>query len=113
MNYDHKPFLDYLVSDNTKIRVFDSSDTSEYVWHRDREDRIVKILDGVGWMFQFDNDLPFYINKGDEFFIPKMVFHRIIPGTTELKIKIREYHDEIIITRRNEESKNEPLGEDG
>ena len=29
----------------------------ELVWHRDENDRIVKVISGVGWKFQFDNEV--------------------------------------------------------
>lgn len=86
-----KPFIDEKICEGVWIRNFDpKEDKEDYVWHRDREDRCINVLDGNGWMFQFDNELPFFINKGDEFFVPKMVYHRIIPGTCTLRIKIDE-----------------------
>ena len=86
-----KPYNDIAICDGVWIREFSPNEANEdYVWHRDHEDRCVKVLDGCGWRFQFDNELPFFINKDDEFFVPKMVYHRIIPGTTSLRIKIDE-----------------------
>lgn len=91
-----KPYLDTKLSDTTKLRMFDPHITNieDYVWHRDREDRNITVIDGDGWMFQFDNELPFCINKGDEFCISKMVYHRIIPGSTPLRIVIDELVEE-------------------
>ena len=87
-----KPYTDTRLSDTEWIREFNQSvsNSEEYVWHRDRNDRIVEILEGVDWQFQFDNDLPFFINSNDIIKIPKMVYHRIIPGKTKLRIKINE-----------------------
>ena len=86
-----KPYKDTSICDGVWVRKFSPNESSEdYVWHRDCEDRSITVLDGCGWMFQFDNELPFFINKDDEFFVPKMVYHRIIPGTTSLRIKIDE-----------------------
>lgn len=92
---DSTPYSDIVVSDHITIRTFDptSTEVEEYVWHRDHEDREIAILEGEGWKFQFDNELPFNINKGDIFFVPKMVFHRIIPGSCKLKVKINEQID--------------------
>ena len=86
------PFEDTIISKGVKERRFDPEKTSndEYVWHRDTSDRIVTVIDGEGWEFQLDNELPFSINKGDEIYIPRMIFHRIIPGMTQLRIKIDE-----------------------
>lgn len=60
----------------------------ELVWHRDREDRKVTVLEHTDWQFQFDNQLPITLYKGLELFIPKGVYHRVIKGTTSLMIKI-------------------------
>ena len=86
-----RPYNDIVICEGSWIREFYPNESNEdYVWHRDLEDRHIMVLDGCGWMFQFDNELPFFINKDDEFFVPKMVYHRIIPGTTPLRIKIDE-----------------------
>lgn len=87
-----KPYTDTRLSDTEWIREFDSSvsNSEEYVWHRDLNDRTVEVLEGDGWQFQFDNELPFFINSTNIFKVPKMVYHRIIPGNTKLRIKINE-----------------------
>jgi len=87
-----KPYIDEKLSEQSWIRTFDPSVTEneEYVWHRDHNDRVVKVLEGKGWKFQFDNELPFDINSGDSITIPKMVYHRIIPSNSKLRIKINE-----------------------
>jgi hypothetical protein len=64
--------------------------TEELVWHRDKEDRTVTILEGVGWKFQKDNELPIHLNVGDEVAIKAFEYHRIIKGKTDLKIEIKE-----------------------
>ena len=75
--------------DSSNIRVF-SKDVKplELVWHKDDEDRNIEILEGEGWKFQFDNELPLSLVKGDRIFITKHRIHRIHKGTTDLKIKI-------------------------
>jgi quercetin dioxygenase-like cupin family protein len=87
-----KPYTDIRLSKTEWIREFDVSITNseEYIWHRDANDRSVIVLEGDGWKFQFDEELPQIINKGDTLFIPKLVYHRLIPGATNLKIKITE-----------------------
>lgn len=86
-----KPYNDVAFCQGMWIREFDPQESSEdFVWHRDHQDRRIKVINGCGWLFQFDNDLPFFINKDDELFVPKMVYHRIIPGTTPLRIEIDE-----------------------
>ena len=75
--------------DSSNIRVF-SKDVKplELVWHKDDEDRNIEILEGEGWKFQFDNELPLALTKGDRIFITKHRVHRVHKGTTDLKIKI-------------------------
>lgn len=78
-------------TDNGSVRTFRSDiDNSELVWHRDREDRVVEVLEGKGWSFQYDDELPFEIKKGDKFHIRKMGYHRLIKGLTELKLFIEK-----------------------
>jgi len=86
------PYIDDVIDRASKIRTFDPSKSKshEYVWHRDESDREVTVLEGEGWKIQFDNELPQNINMNDTFFIPKMVYHRIIPGKTKLRIRIDE-----------------------
>ena len=75
--------------DSSNIRVF-SKDVKplELVWHKDDEDRNIEILEGEGWKFQFDNELPLALTKGDRIFITKHRVHRVHKGVTDLKIKI-------------------------
>jgi quercetin dioxygenase-like cupin family protein len=47
-----------------------------------------KILEGKGWQFQRDNELPLELKIGDSIFIPRHQVHRVIKGETDLKIKI-------------------------
>lgn len=84
------PYND-LHNNNVWIRTFDKNvSEGELVWHRDREDRIIEVLEGKGWSFQRDNELPFKLNVGDVFEIDQMVYHRLLKGTTSLKIRIIE-----------------------
>ena len=61
----------------------------ELVWHRDQNDREVEILEPTDWMFQFDNQIPQQLK--DRLFIPKDTYHRVIKGTGDLQIRIKEY----------------------
>lgn len=73
------------------IRTFDENvDGHELVWHRDKRDRVVRVLEGSGWWFQLDNSLPLELKVGTELEIPKETYHRVIKGDTPLKIKITE-----------------------
>lgn len=86
-----RPYHDYILSDALKIRTFDPlSGIEKFIWHKDKSDRKVLIIDGNGWKFQFDDELPFCINKNDIITIPKKTYHRLIPGTSTLVIAIEE-----------------------
>lgn len=80
------------ISHNKFKRVFSSDiSESELVWHRDKENRIVEVLEDSEWLFQMDNELPIPLKKGVKLEIPKETFHRVIKGTGDLKILIEEY----------------------
>jgi hypothetical protein len=84
-----KPFKEEKISENTFIREFNKdTDSGEFVWHRDREDRIIESIDKTDWLIQIDNELPKSLNE--EVFIPMGVYHRIIKGTNNLKIKLKK-----------------------
>lgn len=82
------PFKETKLSDNEFIRVFSQdTDSGEYMWHRDREDRIIESIVETDWMIQIDNELPKVIDK---VLIPMGVYHRVIKGTGDLKIKLQK-----------------------
>lgn len=79
------------ISPNKFKRTFRSDvDNSELVWHRDKKNRIVEILNDNDWMVQMENELPRKLKKGDILFIPKESYHRVIKGDTNLEIIIIE-----------------------
>jgi hypothetical protein len=81
------PFIEEKLSDNIFIRVFEqSTDSGEFMWHRDREDRIIESINETDWMIQLDDELPKLIK--DKIFIPMGVYHRLIKGTGNLKIRL-------------------------
>ena len=69
-----------------EVRIF-TQDISEeeLVWHRDREDRIIEPLHDTDWKFQYDNNVPESLKR---LFIRKGVYHRLIKGTGDLKLKV-------------------------
>ena len=69
---------------------FQDTPSFEFVWHRDKEDRIVEALHETDWKFQLDNSLPQGINR---IFIPKETYHRLIKGTDDLVLKIWQEKD--------------------
>ena len=59
-----EPYTQTHIAENIFERVFDLSvDNEELVWHRDRRTRFLKVIEGVGWKFQFDNQLPKEIKR--------------------------------------------------
>ena len=76
--------------DGYVIREFSQDTPSvEFVWHRDKEDRVVQAMHDTDWKFQLDNDIPRILTES-ELFIPKETYHRLIKGTGNLKVKIYE-----------------------
>jgi hypothetical protein len=85
------PYQDTKISEDTKIRIFDENiDPIELMWHRDLKSRKVTILEGKGWFYQQEDQLPQQLNPGDQIFIPALEWHRIIKGNTNLKLQIEE-----------------------
>ena len=84
-----KPYQDLQITEKSKIRVFESDvDSGELHWHRDRENRLIEVLEGNGWMLQLDDELPVEMKIGNQYLIPEGVYHRTIKGNGDLKIKI-------------------------
>jgi hypothetical protein len=81
------PYKETKISENTFIREFyQETESGEFMWHRDREDRIIESLSQTDWMLQMDNELPKIISG--KIFIPKGDYHRVIKGSGDLKIKL-------------------------
>ena len=81
------PFKETHLQDNLYLREFEESvDTDDLEWHKDREDRIVEVIGETDWELQMDNQLPQRMTG--KIFIPKEVWHRVIKGNNELKVKI-------------------------
>ena len=78
--------------DNMITRVFNSDcKDDDLVWHRDKKDRTIKVISGVNWKFQHDNELPFVMKIGDKIKINKETYHRIHKGQGKLIIEIEEH----------------------
>ena len=81
-----KPYKDKL-KEGFIERVFSEDiDEIELMWHRDAEDRLVEVVGDTDWMIQIDDELPKPMNG--KIFIPEGVYHRVIKGSGELKIRI-------------------------
>lgn len=83
------PFKEEIVLDNVFIRVFSQdTESGDFMWHRDFEDRIIESIGETDWQIQLDDELPKVIQG--EVFIPMGVYHRVIKGTGDLKIKLQK-----------------------
>jgi len=83
------PFSQKDLTENVKIRTFNQdTDSGEFTWHRDREDRIVELIEGKNWYTQLDNELPKKLTKENKVYIPKGIYHRVIKGDGDLVVKI-------------------------
>ena len=89
---DKKPYTEMnfdRFDSNHVIRTFtEDVNEEELVWHRDKEDRIIHVLEGNEWMLQMDNEEPVKLEKGKNYSIPKMEYHRIIKGEGSLTLEI-------------------------
>ena len=76
-------------TETENIRMFDAhASDEEYVWHRDKEDRVIEVLEGEAWQLQYNGCLPILLEEYKTYYIPKMMYHRLIKGYNNLKVKI-------------------------
>lgn len=81
------PFFEEKVADWIYKRTFEPTiEIEELKWHQDQEDRLVEVLNENDWFFQFDNTLPQKLST--QIFIPGGVWHRLIKGSTILKVQV-------------------------
>ena len=86
------PFKETKSKNNRLIREFSQDvDTTELIWHRDREDRTVRVLESNGWKLQLDNQLPVLLEGKKEYKIPKYMYHRVIKGEGKLVVEIEKH----------------------
>ena len=85
------PFKEEQIDKYNFIRTFPADvDEMDLIWHADKENRIITILEGNGWKFQFDEELPIKMRKGKSISILKGRLHRVIKGKGPLKIKLQK-----------------------
>ena len=89
-----KPFAQRNLGDGTFIRVFNhKADKHLFKWHKDEKPRVIRVINDTDWQFQFDNGMPFSMERNQHIAIPSDYYHRVIPGTTPLWIHITEMKD--------------------
>jgi quercetin dioxygenase-like cupin family protein len=76
-------------TDNGSIRTIHTQ-SEEFEWHRDKQDRVITILEGQGWQLQYNGELPIELIEGKQYHIPAMMYHRVIKGMNDLVIDIQE-----------------------
>lgn len=85
------PFHEKRINESVVVRTFDeNTDENELIWHHDREGRFVRVVEGKGWGLQLDNQMPFKLIEGKEYFIPKEEWHRVIKGIGKLIVEIKK-----------------------
>jgi len=85
------PF-EQIVKGNILVRTFDLSvDSDELKWHQDLKDRKVTVIEGSGWLFQMENELPIKLEDAKQIFIPKLAWHRVLKGNDRLIVEIEEF----------------------
>ena len=85
------PFSDSFVSENRFKRVFDEQvDNSELIWHKDKEDRVIYVIESNGWKIQYDNQLPIDLVNGNTYYVKKENYHRVHKGKGNLVIEIQQ-----------------------
>ena len=66
------PFTEKQIAENVFLRYFHHNVLSEeLIWHQDREDRIVEVIQSDNWYFQKDDQIPFKLEEGMKFSIKK------------------------------------------
>ena len=74
------------------IRTFSTDvDSEELMWHQDLKDRNVTVIEGNGWLFQMENELPIKLEDAKQIFIPKLAWHRVLKGNDRLIVEIEAF----------------------
>lgn len=84
------PFDEMKIGQDLFLRRFSSKDSKDFVWHRDKEDRVIRVVSSDGWKIQFEDSIPQPMIPGSEFFIKKNSWHRIISGKNNALLMIKK-----------------------
>lgn len=83
------PFSEIRIGKKIFLREFKKeTPEDELIWHLDKEDREVTLVEGTNWKLQLDNQLPQMLELGKSYWIPKMTYHRLIRGDDDLLIRV-------------------------
>lgn len=79
------------IIDSKIIREFAADiNEQELVWHRDRNTRSVRVLQGINWQLQLENQMPQLLETNKTYVIPAMTFHRLLLGQDQLVVEIQD-----------------------
>jgi len=85
------PYIEHEIDNDVVIRTFkESTDSEDFMWHRDLEDREIESLNKNNWQIQLENELPKNIDPGQTIKIPNGKWHRVIKGTGIAIYKIKK-----------------------
>jgi hypothetical protein len=85
------PYKDVFLAEDHFIRTFEeSTEHDELIWHRDKNDREIRVIKGEGWQLQMDNELPKEMLVNETYYIKAETYHRVIKGKNDLVLEIRE-----------------------
>ena len=85
------PFRERSLGGKLFLREFkENVDPEELIWHQDKEDRVIKVIESNGWKLQLDNQLPVLLEKNSIYNIPAYVYHRVIKGSGRLLIEVEK-----------------------
>ena len=85
------PFEEEQIDQYNFIRTFPANvDEMDLIWHADKENRIITVIEGNGWKFQFDEELPIEMTDGLSISIFEGRIHRVIKGNGPLVIKLQK-----------------------
>ena len=86
-----RPYSQTVCVDEILHRTFPAdTPADQLVWHRDKNDRLVTVVESDGWQLQIDNKLPVLLEEGSTYYIKKDCFHRVIKGHGSLRVSIKE-----------------------
>tara|TARA_R100000008_G_C3540231_1_gene144336 strand:+ start:636 stop:917 length:282 start_codon:yes stop_codon:yes gene_type:complete len=85
------PFKEKQIEKDVFLREFkENIDSEELIWHRDKENRWVYVVESNGWQLQMDNEVPKVLKEGNTYHIPATIYHRVIKGKGNLIVKIKK-----------------------
>ena len=85
----NKPYQELRTFDTILRKFKEDVNEGELVWHRDRRDRKIEVLNNTNWMIQLEDEIPQQLKE--TIFIPKDTYHRLLKGTGDLDLRILEF----------------------